>query len=225
MDALDSLLIQQLIQNVRLAMQVLWPCKTERLHLAPEISREKFYEYACVPPHLADQEHRDHFTEEGLVLRRQLADVMPQYLRVGDLLSQCERMLLCMGPIYQSEGEGSLEERQELALWRLVAHDIELLCVDQVIDIVRRVLPKGLRIRTRRCNKAYLVYGRGIEVHAGSWIWIGHAGLINPMLLIEHGLDSAQANGLALSLDLDRCQQIVEGHLEQGLKASAEAYF
>jgi phenylalanyl-tRNA synthetase alpha subunit len=83
-----------------------------------------------------------------------------------------------------------------------------LSCLDDLLEVVATILPRGMRLRTRRCEKSYLVYSQGIEAYCGGWKWIGHCGLVNPMLLIESGFDPVEANGIALSLDLDRCVEV-----------------
>jgi phenylalanyl-tRNA synthetase alpha subunit len=68
------------------------------------------------------------------------------------------------------------------------------------------VLSKGLRLRLKPAQKPHLVYAQRIEAYTRQgWTRLGYCGVISPLLLIEAGLDAATANGLAVTLDLDRC--------------------
>ncbi len=209
MVALDSCM-QELIYKLRSEMLAIWPCQTIMAHLNPEISLEQFYADACLPPHAAAWEYRFNFTKAGRLLRRELADSMPAMLGMMGPKPPEEIMLVSAGEVFQRGSTDELKSHHEVELWRLVDEDVSLDCVDTLIKILARILPIRQRLRTRRCTRAYLIYGLVLEVYGqGIWKRIGHCGLMNPMLLIEHGMDSASANGLVLNMDLSLCLDLL----------------
>lgn len=202
----DSWPMQRLIDQLRAELLAIWPCQTLSVSLNPVLSVSQFYEDACLPRHCADREHRSNFIGSDLMLRRQLADSMPALLRTLAKDPPDEVLLVCPGPVYHQGADGRLKMHHELEIWRLVEQDVELENMDELVRILQRVMPVGLNFRTRLCQCPYLVYAYSIEIdHQGAWMKIGHCGLVNPMLLIENGFDSAYTNALALNLDLDLC--------------------
>jgi len=209
MDSLDSTLMQHLIQKLRSEMLAVWPSAPLSLKLNPILSREQFYAAACVPPHAMAWDYRFNFIQSEQVLRRELADSMPTMLRMLGSNSSRDRLLLGYGEVYQRRQGEDFKAHHEVEVWRLANQDISLDCLDELLKILGRVLPLPVRMRTRSCKKAYMVYGLYIEIYYQRiWRRIGHCGLINPMLLIEHGWDSAAANGLVLNMDLSFCMDL-----------------
>ncbi len=208
MESVDSPRLRSIIQQLRTYILERWPCQTLRVGLDPVIAVQDFHNYSCSPRHKSEQEHRFNYMDEGRMLRRQLADSMPGFLRTMAGNPPEDLLLVCPGLSYQKGREETLQARRELAIWRLASHDLPLQCLDDFADAVAKLLPRGMRLRTRRHEQAYLVYSQGLEVYCGGWKWIGHCGLVNPMLLIENGFDPVEANAVALSLDLDRCVEV-----------------
>lgn len=223
MVTLDSHM-QQLVHTLRSEMLAVWPCQTLMAHLNPELSIEQFYADACLPPHAAAWEYRFNITKAGQLLRRELADSMPTLLSMMGPNPPTEIMLVSAGEVFQRGSTDQLQAHHEVELWRLVDEDLALDCLDSLLAILVRILPRQLRLRTRLCKKAYMIYGLVAEVYwQKAWRRIGHCGLLNPMLLIEHGKDSASANGLILNMDLSLCLELQNNH-EQSEPARMSGY-
>lgn len=210
MESVDSPRLQSMIHSLRSKLLKRWPCQSLGVGLDPVIPVQDFHSYSCKPRHKAEQEHRHNYLDPGRILRRQLADSMPGFLRTLAQNPPEDLLLICPGLSYQQGREEKLEARHELAIWRLASQDLPLHCLDDFLEAVAGIFPRGMRLRTRRHDQAYLVYSQGLEAYCGGWKWIGHCGLVNPMLLIENGFDPVEANAVALSLDLDRCIEVLD---------------
>lgn len=208
MESVNSPVLQSLIELLRKEVLDLWPCHSLMVKLDPMIPVHQYQSYACSPRHTVEQETQHNLMSPDLLLRRQLADSMPGFLRTLAKNPLEDLLLLCSGLVYPRVREGHLQARHELALWRLASQDLKLSCLDELIEVVASILPRGMRLRTRRHELSYLVYSQGLEAYCSGWKWIGHCGLVNPMLLIESGFDPVEANAVALSLDLDRCIEV-----------------
>lgn len=210
MESLDSPALSSLIQQLRTDILGLWPCQSLQVSLNPIMPLREVLASSCSPHHVVEQEHQHNHLGPDLILRRQIADSMPGFLRTLASNPPEDLLLVCAGSVYQRDREQQLQARHELAFWRLAAQDIPLHCLDELRDVVSGIFPRGMRLRTRRLELSYLVYSQGLEVYCGGWNWIGHCGLVNPMMLIESGFDPNSAHGLVLSLDLDRCLAVQE---------------
>jgi hypothetical protein len=205
METCDSNRLDPIIQQLRTHLMSLWPCQSLQLHLHPTLASDELHANSCSPRHVSEEEHRHNLIAPDQILRRHLADSITPFLKTFAKNPPDDLLLICPGPVYQHNPAGTLLPHNEVALWRLTVQNIPLSALDDLQDVAAGILPRGMRLRTRRTSQPYLVYAQGLEAYCGGWKWIGHCGLINPMLLIESGFDPVTTEGLALSLDLDRC--------------------
>jgi phenylalanyl-tRNA synthetase alpha chain len=205
MESRDSKELDPLVQQLRSHILSLWPCQSLQVHLHPLLDSHELYAHSCSPRHVSEEEHRHNQVAPDRILRRQLADSITPFLKTLANNPPEDLLLVCPGLVYLHDAKGILQPRHEIALWRLTAQNLPLSALDDLHDAAAGILPRGMRLRTRRANQPYLVYSQGLEAYCGGWKWIGHCGLLNPMLLIECGFDPVSTEGLALSLDLDRC--------------------
>ena len=165
------------------------------------------------------------WASETTLLRTRSAALVPSGLaRLASALP-ADVLLACPGLVHRAEGTGPLRAREghEAELWRIRRGEpLGLRDVAELIGAVLRAALPGVTLSTVPVESPWLSDARQVDVRVrGEWLTVGTCGVVRPAILAEAGLP-CDANGIALSLDLDLAVALAKGIEEVALLRSRD---
>ncbi|OMH27120.1 hypothetical protein [Motiliproteus sp. MSK22-1] len=202
--------MQQLLEEIHLALAKKWRCSKQLLRTSPVVPLENNYDRLGYPAEGAARDARyTRYITEKLILRTQTSAAIPDILDGLRIDPPQDLLLILPGLVYRRDSIDRLHcgEPHQLDLWRIVdKKKIPMVTREQLLEMIATVMEVALpdmQWRITHSPHPYTEQGLQIDVlWHDEWVEVGECGIAARKILRQAQLN--QHSGLAMGLGLDR---------------------
>ena len=209
--------MQQLLQDIHLALAKKWQCSQQLVRTSPVVPLENNYDRLGYPPKGAARDARyTRYVTEKLILRTQTSAAIPDLLDGLRIDPPQDLLLILPGLVYRRDSIDRLHcgEPHQLDLWRIVdKKKIPLVTREHLLEMISTVMEVALPAMQWRITQSphpYTEQGLQIDVlWDDEWVEVGECGIAAQKIIKQAKLN--QHSGLAMGLGLDRLLLLRKG--------------